>query len=196
MLSFVDRVIGFLERAFVTIAMAAMAFLAFNVYLARELKPRLDSTFFGLWELEGQMNVALLLMVVVGFLGASLATQGRQHIAVDAIDRVLSPGPARTVKRLVALIAAGLCLMFAQGSWKAVFIHSQDAFEGARVWSPLVAPVNGLTSLMPGDKFGPPSCAELDAAGRKAAGLPSGRIRHGRRLDRRAVRPGSRPVRG
>ncbi|MBX2801382.1 MAG: TRAP transporter large permease subunit [Myxococcales bacterium] len=156
-LSTADRVIGWLERAFVTVAMAAMAFLAFNEYMARELRPSFGDM-GGLWALEGQMNVALLLMVVVGFLGASLATQERKHIAVDAIGRVLSPGPARLVKRFVALASMGLCLIFAQGSWNAVFSHAQDAFEGASVWSPLQQPINAVAAWMPGERYGPPSC--------------------------------------
>jgi len=153
----VDRWVGLVERGLVFMAMGAMTFLAFNEYLARELRPSLGDL-GGLWALEGQMNMALLLMVVVGFLGASLATQERKHIAVDAVDRVLSAGPARSVKRLVSLVASGLCLLFAMGAYNGVFSHSQDTFEGAKVWAPLVMPVNALTSLMPGDKHGPPSC--------------------------------------
>ncbi len=166
-----DRMMGWMERAFVSIALLAMSFLAFNEYLARELRTSLGDA-GGLWALEGQMNIALLLMVVVGFLGASLATQERSHIAIDAIDRVLSPGPSRTVKRLVSLVAAGLCLILAQGSWKAVFSHSQDAFEGASVWEPMVAPINAMTSLMPGDKYGPASCRDLDERERAAEACP------------------------
>ncbi len=166
-----DGVVAWVERGFVFVAMLAMTALAFNEYLARELRPRFGDM-GGLWALEGQMNVALLLMVVVGFLGASLATRQRKHIAVDALDRVLSPAPARTVKRLTAAVAAGLCAIFARGSWHAVFSHSQDAFEGAKVWGWMASPINLLVSAMPGDKVGPGSCRELDEAAHQAAGCP------------------------
>lgn len=168
-----DRLVGGVERAFVFVAMLAMTFLAFNEYLKRELRPRFGDL-GGLWALEGQMNVALLLMVVVGFLGASLATQERKHISVDAIDRILAPGAARFVRRFTALVAAGLCWVFAKGSWAAVFSHSQDAFEGAKVWPWMAAPINALVSWLPGEKVGPPSCAEhgLELAARAAAGCP------------------------
>ncbi|MFT4622088.1 MAG: C4-dicarboxylate transporter DctM subunit [Myxococcota bacterium] len=148
-----DQLFGRLERALVSIAMVLMTFLAFNEYLAREFSPSLGDL-GGLWALEGQMNMALLLMVVVGFLGASIATQERKHIAVDAIDRVLSVPSAKFVRRLTNGIAAVLCAVFAHGSWEAVFRHCHDAFEGARVWGPLVAPINGLVTMMPGDKYG------------------------------------------
>ena len=53
-----------------------MTFLAFNEYTKREY-----SSFS--MDVEGGMNLALLLMVVVGFLGASLATRDGGHIAID-----------------------------------------------------------------------------------------------------------------
>jgi len=166
-----DRVVGWAERSFAFAAMLIMTFLAFNEYLAREVKPFLlqmgalapeRADLFGLWALEGQMNMALLLMVVVGFLGGSLATQERKHIAVDAIGRILAPGAARFVRRVTSLVAAGLCYVFMRGSWTAVFSHSQDNFEGARIWGgTMAAAINALTRQMPGERVGPNSCADV-----------------------------------
>ena len=169
----VDKAVGGVERAFVSVAFLAMTFLAFNEYMQREMRPRFGD-FGGLWALEGQMNMALLLMVVVGFLGASLATQERKHIAVDAIDRVLAPGAAAFVRRFTSTVAAILCWILAKGSWSAVFSHSQDAFEGAKVWGWMAGPINRAVARMPGDKFGPPSCSEhgSDQAARAAANCP------------------------
>ena len=99
----------------------------------------------GLWTLEGQANVAMLLMVVVGFVGASIATREGKHLTLDAADRVLSPGSARFVKRFTSLVAAGLCFVLAKGSWTLVFESSQDAFEGAKVWTWFVTPINWVT---------------------------------------------------
>lgn len=152
---FTDRIIARVERAIVLVAFLAMTFLAFNEYLQRELQPALETDLGGLWALQGQMNMALLLMVVVGFLGASLATHERRHIAVDAVDRVLSPASARFVKRLTSLVAAGVAWMLMRGAWDKVFESSHDAFEGARVWSWMVAPINAMIDLLPGDKYGP-----------------------------------------
>jgi C4-dicarboxylate transporter, DctM subunit len=153
-----DRFVGWFERALVVVAMLAMTGLAFNEYLQREavgLFQRNGWNLPGIWQLDGQMNAALLLMVVVGFVGASIATQERKHIAVDAVDRVLTPRPAAFVKRIVALVAAGLCYLFGQGAWQATFSHSQDAFEGAKVWGWMQQPINMATALVPGEKFGP-----------------------------------------
>ena len=129
-LSFLDRQIAWLERGAVTFGLAIMTFLAFNEYLQRELAVALDTDLYGLWDLDGQMNLALLMLIVVGFLGASLATRENKHITVDAVERVLSPGPARLVKRITHLASAGLCFLFARGSWDAAFSYSRDMFEG------------------------------------------------------------------
>ena len=150
-----DKAVGALERAAVFFGLLGMTLLAFNEYLQRELRPALGTDLGGLWALDGQMNVALLLLVVVGFMGGSLATREDKHIAVDAMERVLSPGPARFVKRLTHLAAATLCAMFAQGSVDALFVSSKDAFEGVKVWGWMVAPINALAAWMPGEKFGP-----------------------------------------
>ncbi|MEZ4316536.1 MAG: TRAP transporter large permease subunit [Myxococcota bacterium] len=135
-----NRAAAFVERGLVLVAMLTMTFLAFNDYLTREAVV--------LFEADGQMNIALLLMVVVGFFGASLATFENKHIAVDAVDRVLSPPSARFVKRFTSLVAAGLCWMFVSASQEAVLNHSHDSFEGAKVWSPLVGPVNLAVALV------------------------------------------------
>ena len=169
-----DRWLGAVERAFVGVSMLVMTLLAFNEYLQREFRPRFGDL-GGIWALDGQMNMALLLMVVVGFIGASLATRDGKHMAVDAADRVLAP-PARAWVRLIRnWVAAGLCFAFMHGGWTAVFTHSQDSFEGAKVWSPLVMPINAVVSVLPGEKFGPKSCAVhgTDAVKRSAASCPT-----------------------
>lgn len=151
----VDRGLVVVEKALVTGGLLLMTLLAFNEYLQRELREPLGTTMGGLWDLDGQMNLALLMLVVVGFMGASLATHQNKHIAVDAAERVLSPGPARLVRRITNLAAAGVCYVFALGSWEAVFTYSRDAFEGVRVWSWMAAPINAVTAWMPGEKYGP-----------------------------------------
>ncbi|MCO4744482.1 MAG: TRAP transporter large permease subunit [Proteobacteria bacterium] len=146
-LSLADRVASAIERGLVFFAMMGMTFLAFNEYTRREF------TTFSV-DIDGGMNFALLLMVVVGFLGASLATQQEKHIAIDAIDRVLSAGPARQVRRITSLVAAGLSYMLMKGSWHYALEHSHDAFEGVKVWSWMVAPINWAVGLIPGEKYG------------------------------------------
>jgi len=155
LLTRLDAVVAFIERIAVAGGLLLMTLLAFNEYLQRELAPRLDTDLGGLWAIDGQMNLALLLLIVVGFMGASLATRRDEHIAVDAVERVLAPAAARFVKRLVMLAAAGLCWVFTGAGWDAVFRYSKDAFEGVKVTGLMVGPLNALTALIPGEKYGP-----------------------------------------
>lgn len=142
-----DKAAAYFEKTIVFFAMMGMTFLAFNEYTKREYPT------FSI-DVDGGMNLALLLMVVVGFVGASLATRDNGHIAIDAIDRVLTPAPAKTVKRLTALVSAGLSWTLMQGSWRYALENSHDAFEGVKVFSWMVAPVNWMVGLMPGEKYG------------------------------------------
>jgi len=151
----VDKAIGWAERALIVFVTLAMTFLAFNEYLIREFRPLLDTNLFGLWGLTGQMNLALFCMIIVGFVGASLATQQDGHLSVDAIDRVLTRGPARFVKRFTSVVAAGLCVLLMRASWSTLYQESDLAFEGVKVWTGMARPINWIVSLMPGEKYGP-----------------------------------------
>jgi C4-dicarboxylate transporter DctM subunit len=158
-LSRIDAVLGGIEKAAAFVGLLAMTLLAFNDYLQREFKPRLGSM-GGLWDIDGQVNIALLLLVIVGFLGASQATRDGKHIAVDAMDKVLSPGAARFVKRFQSLASAAVCALLAKGAFDGVFTSSKDTFEGVNVFAWMVAPINALVALLPGEKFGPGTAFE------------------------------------
>src|SRR4051794_28566265 len=92
----VDGALARIEGAFVMVALAVMTLLVFDEYLARELRTSVGDL-FGLFTMEGQSNTAVLLMVLVGFVGASLATRSRQHLTIDAAERVMGPWLARAV---------------------------------------------------------------------------------------------------
>ena len=154
-LAAVDGVVGWAERAIVVISLWMMTFLAFNEYMEREYRDRLHTDLMGLWAIEGQMNLALLLMVVVGFVGASIATQEGKHIAVDAIDKVLGGTMTGIVKRIVAAASMILTGLLARGALRSVISHCSDSFEGLKVFSWMVAPINALTTLLPYAKYGP-----------------------------------------
>jgi len=140
----IDDAVAWLEGAFITVAMLVMALLSFFDYARREIPG------FPI-DLEGGPNMAMVLMVWVGFLGASLATRQRKHLAVDASDRVLSPGAATFIKRFSALVAAGLCWILARTSWAltAEGLEFEDTLEGLKVWDGLVAPINTVIGLLP-----------------------------------------------
>jgi len=140
-----DRVVAWLERAFVIVALLTMVFLYFFDYLNREF-PDLAPN------IEGGANFAMVLLVWVGFLGASLATRQRKHLSVDASDRILSPDSARFVKRLSAIIAAGLCYKLMTIAWVMTSegLEFEDTLEGLRVWESMVSPMNALIGMLPG----------------------------------------------
>ncbi len=151
-----DWAIALFEKLAIGVSLVAMTFLVFNEHMMNELKVPLDTSLGGLWELEGQKNLALMLMVVVGFAGASIATRRKRHLAVDAVDRIMTPGPARVIKRTTAFVAMLLCGLLAQGSWDFIYAdHTHDSFEGVTTWSWMTPMVNGAVSLMPGEKYGP-----------------------------------------
>ncbi len=153
-----DRLLAGLEKVVISIAFLAMTFLSFSDYLRREA-PWYD------FELRGGPTMAVVLMVWVGFLGASLATRDRKHLAVDSSERLLSPAAARMVKRFVALVAAGFCWQFTG--------YATELMDGALVagtgqdslplWDPLIPGINALGSLMLGADGTP--VAALVAAG-------------------------------
>ncbi|RME25574.1 MAG: TRAP transporter large permease subunit [Deltaproteobacteria bacterium] len=145
LLELLDRLVALVERAFLTVALLAMVWLIFNDYLFREYS-------FAAVGLKDGPNMALVLMVWVGFLGASLATRRRGHLAVDATDRVLSPKAARFVKRFSALAAAGLAWTLCRASWGLVVesVEFEDSVEGLSVWNWLAPPLNAVIRLLPG----------------------------------------------
>ncbi|MCB9777384.1 MAG: TRAP transporter large permease subunit [Alphaproteobacteria bacterium] len=141
-----DTALSWVERAFLTVAMLGMVYLTFNDYLLREYS-------FAAIDLQDGPNMALVLMVWVGFLGASLATRSKTHLAVDATDRVLAPGAARFVKRFTAAVAAGLSWMLAKASWALVLesLEFEDSVEGLSVWGWMEPILNGIIKLLPGE---------------------------------------------
>jgi C4-dicarboxylate transporter, DctM subunit len=146
-----DRLIARLEKAFISIALLAMTALSFMDYLRREID------FFN-FEISGGPNMAVILMVWVGFLGASLATRQRKHLSVDASDRILSPKAAAMVKRFTALVAAGFCWKFTGYSLEFISLNlligaGQEALP---LWDFLLGPVNALGGyLHPADPLSP-----------------------------------------
>ena len=141
-----DRLLAGVEKALISVAFLAMTVLSFSDYLRREFP----------WytlEVQGGPIMAVVLMVWVGFLGASLATRDRKHLSVDASDRLLSPKAAKLVKRFIALVAAGFCWQFTGYSGELVSesVISGTGQEALPLWDPLIGPVNQLGALLLGD---------------------------------------------
>ncbi len=134
-----DRMWANVEKAFIGVAMLAMTGLSFLDYLRREV------SFVDL-EIQGGPNMAVVLMVWVGFLGASLAARERKHLAVDATERLLSGKAARLAKRFSALTAAGFCWTFSDYAIALVdeSLVSGSGQDALPLWGWLISPVNLL----------------------------------------------------
>jgi C4-dicarboxylate transporter DctM subunit len=138
-----DRLWAGIEKALIGVALLAMTALSFLDYLRREV-------WFIDLEIQGGPTMAVVLMVWVGFLGASLATRQRKHLTVDASERLLSPKAARLVKRFSAIIAAAFCWQFSEYAIELVTesLVMGSGQEALPLWDWLVPPINVLGSLL------------------------------------------------
>lgn len=138
-----DRLLAKVERGFIAVAMLLMTALSFLDYLRRE-GPGFE------FEVTGGPNLAVVLMVWVGFLGASLASREGRHLSVDASDKLLSKKAAALVQRFSALLAAGFCWLFADYALALVegSLRSGSGQDGVPLWDMLVGPINTVGPLL------------------------------------------------
>ena len=142
-LTALDALLEKLEKGFIAFALLLMTALSFADYLRREVP------FFDV-DIQGGPSMAVVLMVWVGFLGASLAVRERKHLAVDLSDRLLSPAAAGLLKRFTALVTAGFCWMFAG---YATDLMEESLLNGTGqdalpLWDWLVPPLNAVAGLL------------------------------------------------
>lgn len=139
-----DRVVAWVEKALIAVILLSMVLLSFGDYLGREFP-----VFAG--HFEGAPNLAMVGMVWVGFLGASLATRDGKHLTMDAADKLLSPGAAEFARRFAALVTAGLCYKLMGYAWVLTSegLEFTDTLEGLVVWDGLVPVINGFAGLLP-----------------------------------------------
>jgi len=137
-----DRLISNLEKAFITVAMLVMVALSFLDYLQRETALSIG--------IDGGPKMATVLMVWVGFLGASLATRQNKHLSVNATSRILTPKAAKITQRFVALVAVGFCWKFMRYSAEltANSIEAGRELEGLPLWDWSIPGLNQVVSLI------------------------------------------------
>ncbi len=138
-----DRALARVERGVIAVAMLLMTALSFLDYLRREAPG------FSL-EIEGGPNLAVVLMVWVGFLGASLSTREGRHLAVDLSDRLLGPAAGALVQRFAALLAALFCWRFVDYSAALMEqnLRTGTGQDGVPLWGFLVPAVNAVGGLL------------------------------------------------
>jgi len=97
-LGFLDEILDRIETTIIFFATLGMTGLVFLEFVDRAS----DSVEFGF---NNAAKLALMLMLVVAFLGASLATRDDKHLTIDAADRALSAVGSGRLYRFSMLIA-------------------------------------------------------------------------------------------
>ena len=92
------------------------------------------------------------LVLIVGFLGAMVASRRREHITIDAVGQFLEGRAKHGVDALTGLVASGVCVFLAYSGWELVKIGlkwPRDLLPFAQEWTfQLMFPVGfGLMAL-------------------------------------------------
>ena len=106
----VDRIWLAVEKTILVAALFVMTFAVMVVAVDRWF----DFVSLGwFWATK----LALFLMIWVGFIGASIATKERKHLAIDVASKVLSPKGVRVAAFFSQGISAGFCFYLARLSY-------------------------------------------------------------------------------
>ena len=133
-----DGSIYFAEKIFVILGMLVMTCLVFIVALDRWF----DFINLGwFWATK----LALFLMIWVGFVGASIATRQRKHLAIDVAAKVLTAKGAKVAAFFSMAIAAIFCFLLAGYSLDVV----KEAFEYGDREGVLPIPTWIIQTIMP-----------------------------------------------
>jgi C4-dicarboxylate transporter DctQ subunit len=124
------------EEAIIAILLAAMTLLTFTQVV---LRYGFNTGFVWALEATGYMFAWLILF------GISYAVRVHAHIGVDVLVKALSPG----ARRVVGLIAVGLCILYAAimlyGSWDYFYV----LFRRGRLAEDIPLPVWVFVAILP-----------------------------------------------
>lgn len=104
-LRFVDKILLAIERSLVVLLLSTMVLLSFLQVVLRN--------YFSTGILWADPFLRHLVLWV-GFLGASLATQREKHINIDLITRFVGPKPTNVIRIVTYLFAAIVCFLLAR----------------------------------------------------------------------------------
>lgn len=110
----ISSTLSWIERSLVVLMLGTMVLLAFGQVILRNV----FSTGF-LWADPFLRHMVLW----IGFLGASLATQQEKHINIDLITRFLSPRITNLFRVATNLFAGIVCGLLANAGW--TFLKSE-----------------------------------------------------------------------
>lgn len=83
--------------------------------------------------LHAAPDVLLHGSIWAAFLGASFATRGRRHLAIDAVGRLLPDRTRRIVVAIASTLAAAVAFLLARGIYQALLEQAASADETARL---------------------------------------------------------------
>jgi len=104
-LRLVDKILLTIERSLVVTLLGTMVLLSFLQVVLRN--------YFSTGILWADPFLRHLVLWV-GFLGASLATQQEKHINIDLVTRFLGPKPTNVIRIVTYLFAAVVCFLLAR----------------------------------------------------------------------------------
>jgi TRAP-type C4-dicarboxylate transport system permease small subunit len=112
----ISSALSLLERTVIVLLLAAMVILAFLQVILRNV----FSAGF-IWADPFLRHVVLW----IGFLGASLATQQEKHINIDLFTRFLGPRAVNIVRIFTNVFAGAVCTALASAGW--TFLASEQS---------------------------------------------------------------------
>jgi len=139
-LGVLDRILDRVETSVIAVATLAMTGLVFLTFVER--------TFAGFEVgIDGATRIALFLMLVMAFLGASLATRDGRHLTIDAADRALSPAGSSRLFRIATLISTIFSWKLYRASTEVVAKHFEtEALAKLNVPEWFTEWANGVTA--------------------------------------------------
>ena len=102
--AWLDRVLG---------AAAALLLLALMLLTAADVVSR----YIFNWPLRGAFEITELLLLTLIFAGLPLASRAGEHVTLDFIDRPLTRGGRRLLRRLIDLLCGAIILGLAWRVW-------------------------------------------------------------------------------
>ena len=120
LIKWVSRVLSAIERSLLVFILGTMILLAFLQVVMRNV----FSTGF-LWADPLLRHLVLW----VGFVGASLATQQEKHINIDLVTRFLSVRSVNLIRIFTNAFAGTVCFALSRAAW--TFLISERLNEGA-----------------------------------------------------------------
>jgi len=136
-LGFLDRLLDRIETTFIVVITFAMTGLVTLHFI---------NTKWNVWDLDTDIKrLALLMMLWLAFVGASLAAKDDKHLTIDAAARTLSPVGASRLYRTSMLLAAGFSWFLYSNSMDMIRVHLRKKFSAKfEVPESLIDPLNRI----------------------------------------------------